>query len=57
MPFCPTEPCPRCWCCLEIACRETRGGCHEDPEAKNYEPDEPVTASDELLAGRRREGL
>lgn len=35
MPFCPTEPCPTCWCCLEIACRRSYGGCHDDPESEN----------------------
>jgi hypothetical protein len=35
MPFSPQEPCPVCWCCLEVACRDDHGGCHEDPDSVN----------------------
>lgn len=28
MPFCPTDLCETCWCCMEVSCRSEFGGCH-----------------------------
>ena len=45
MPFCLTDLCELCGCCMEVSCREEFGGCHtengEDEEEEEDDEEKP----------------
>lgn len=40
MPFCPTDLCEKCGCCLEVECRQQFGGCHTENGEDDAQCDE-----------------